>query len=279
MTRRAFVIGHPIAHSRSPMLHGYWLRRYRIDATYERRDVSPSQLADFVAEFRREGWAGCNVTVPHKTAIVPHLDRLDETAVAVGAVNTLWWEAGELVGGNTDASGFLANLDERVPGWDRRAGHAVLLGAGGAARAAIVGLRQRGFSVAIFNRSRDTAAALAAHFGEGVAARDLPELAAALAGADLLINATSLGMSGQPALVLDLASLPDHAIVHDVVYAPLETALLRAAAARGLRTVDGLGMLLHQATPGFRRWFATEPEVTAELRALLVADIRSKTPD
>ena len=278
MTRRAFVIGQPIAHSRSPMLHGYWLRRYRIDASYEPRDVAPARLADFVAEFRREGWVGCNVTVPHKAAIVRHLDLLDETAAAAGAVNTLWWEDGLLVGGNTDASGFLANLDDRAPGWDRRPGHAVLLGAGGAARAAIVGLRQRGFSVAIFNRSGDTAAALAAHFGAAVAAHDMTELAAALAGADLLVNATSLGMSGQPALALDLAALPAHAIVHDVVYAPLETALLRAAAARRLHTVDGLGMLLHQATPGFRRWFATAPEVTAELREMLAADIRARTP-
>lgn len=278
MTIRAFVMGHPIAHSRSPMLHGYWLRRYGIDGSYERLDIPPAEVDAFFAGFRAAGWAGGNVTVPNKTAVIPHVGRLDDAAQAMGAVNTLWYEGQTLVGGNTDAIGFLGNLDERAPGWDAKPGQAALLGAGGAARAAIFGLRQRGFRVGIYNRTRAKAEALAARFGAGVTAHGLEELAAALPTIDLLVNATSLGMTGQPANTLDLAALPAHAIVHDVVYAPLETGLLRAAAVRGLRTVDGLGMLLHQAVAGFRHWFGVTPEVTAELRAILEADIRAKTP-
>lgn len=276
MTRRAFVIGHPIAHSRSPMLHSYWLARHGIDATYERRDVTPPELGDFIAEFRAAGFIGCNVTVPHKTAIIAHLDRLDAEAEAIGAVNTLWWEGCQLVGGNTDVPGFLANLDERAPGWDRPGALAVVLGAGGAARAAIVALCQRGVRVGVANRTRAGAAALAKRFGAGVADHAWAELPALLEGADLLVNATSLGMNGQPPLDLDLAPLPAHGVVHDVVYTPLETRLLAAAAARGLRAVDGLGMLLHQAAPAFARWFATTPEVTAELRAMLTRDIQGR---
>lgn len=276
MTRRAFVIGHPIAHSRSPMLHGYWLAQHGIDATYERRDVAPAALGSFIAEFRVAGFVGCNVTVPHKTAIVAHLDRLDPAAEAIGAVNTLWWEGEALVGGNTDVPGFLANLDEQVPGWDQPGARAVMLGAGGAARAAIVALRQRGLRVAVVNRSRAGAAVLAQRFGTGVADHAWEDLPALLPGADLLVNATSLGMKGQPPLDLDLALLPTHGIVHDVVYIPLQTRLLADAAALGLRTVDGLGMLLHQAAPAFARWFATAPEVTAELRALLTRDIAGR---
>lgn len=278
MSVRAFVIGHPIAHSRSPMLHGYWLKRYGIDGSYQRLDIPPAELDGFFAGLRAAGWAGGNVTVPHKTAVISHVGRLDAAATAIGAVNTLWYEGGTLVGGNTDAIGFIGNLDERAAGWGARGGRAVLLGAGGAARAAIHGLRERGFSVGVFNRTRAKAEALAALFGTGVVAHGLDELADWLPATDLLVNATSLGMTGQPPNALDLAALPAHAVVHDVVYAPLETGLLRAAAARGLRTVDGLGMLLHQAVAGFAHWFGTEPEVTAELRAMLEADIRATTP-
>ncbi len=278
MTIRAFVMGHPVAHSRSPMLHGYWLKRYGIDGSYERLDIPPAELDRFFQDFRAAGWAGGNVTVPHKTAVIPHVGRLDPAAEAMGAVNTLWYEGETLVGGNTDAIGFIGNLDECAPGWDARGGHAALLGAGGAARAAIHGLRQRGFTVGVFNRTLARAEALATRFGPGVSAHSIGELPAALAATDLLVNATSLGMTGQPANELDLAALPAHAIVYDVVYVPLETGLLRAAAARGLRTVDGLGMLLHQAVAGFTHWFGAVPEVTAELRAILEADIRAKTP-
>lgn len=275
---RAFVMGHPISHSRSPMLHGYWLKHYGIPGSYERLDIPPAEIPAFFAGFRAAGWAGGNVTVPHKTAVIPFLGRIDEAARAMGAVNTLWWEGETLVGGNTDAIGFMANLDDRAPGWDSGASRAVILGAGGAARAAIHGLLGRGLSVALCNRSIDKAAALAAHFGRGVSAHGTAALPGLLAEADLLVNATSLGMVGQPAQDVDLAALKPGAVVYDVVYVPLETGLLKVAQARGHRTVDGLGMLLHQAVEGFRHWFGMTPTVTEELRQILVDDIRAKTP-
>lgn len=274
---RAFVMGHPIAHSRSPMLHGYWLERYGIAGSYEPIDVAPEALAAFFARFCETGWVGGNVTVPHKLAVVRYLDRIDDAATALGAVNTIWWQDGELVGGNTDCTGFLGNLDELAPGWDRDAGNAVILGAGGAARAAAYGLRQRGLSVALCNRTATKAEELAAHFG-GMSGHGMDALPGLLRDADLLVNTTSLGMLGKPPLEIDLAPLKPGAVVYDVVYVPLETGLLKAAKAKGHPTVDGLGMLLHQAVDGFRHWFGTTPEVTAELRALLIDDIRAKTP-
>ncbi len=274
---RAFVMGHPIAHSRSPMLHGYWLERYGIAGSYERVDVAPEALAAFFASFRETGWVGGNVTVPHKLAVIQYLDRIDGAATALGAVNTIWWEDGKLVGGNTDWTGFLGNLDELAPGWDRDAGKALILGAGGAARAAAYGLKERGLSVALCNRTAAKAEELATHFG-GMSGHGMDALPGLMREADLLVNTTSLGMLGKPPLEIDLAPLKPGAVVYDVVYVPLETGLLKAAKAKGHRTVDGLGMLLHQAVEGFRHWFGTTPEVTAELRALLIDDIRAKTP-
>lgn len=275
---RAFVMGHPIAHSRSPMLHGYWLKRYGIAGSYERVDVPPDGLATFFDTFDEQGWVGGNVTVPHKTAVIPYLGRIDDAAEAMGAVNTIWREEDALVGGNTDSLGFMGNLDELVPGWDSTARRAVILGAGGATRAAAYGLKTRGLDVALCNRTVAKAEALAAHFGDGVSAHGLDDLDKLMRDADVLVNATSLGMVGQPPLEIDLAPLKSDAIVYDVVYVPLETALLKAAKARGLRTVDGLGMLLHQAVVGFSHWFGRTPEVTEELRTLLADDIRAKTP-
>jgi len=277
-SRRAFVMGHPVAHSRSPMLHGYWLERYGIEGSYERVDVAPDGLKDFFDTYREVGWLGGNVTVPHKIAVIPFLDRTEEAVEAMGAVNTLWWEDDMLVGGNTDYIGFLGNIDELVPGWDRDARRATVLGAGGAARAAIYGLRGRGLEVSLCNRTIARAEALATHFGDGVSAHGLDALPGLLSQSDLLVNTTSLGMVGQPPLDIDLAPLKADAIVYDVVYVPLETVILKAAKARGHRTVDGLGMLLHQAVEGFSHWFGRRPEVTAELRTLLSDDIRAKTP-
>ena len=196
----------------------------------------------------------------------------------MGAVNTLWWEDDALIGGNTDYIGFLGNIDEMVPGWDRGARRATVLGAGGAARAATYGLCGRGLEVALCNRTVAKAEALATHFGAGVSAHGLDALPGLLEGCDLLVNTTSLGMVGQPPLDIDLGPLKADAIVYDVIYVPLETAMLKAAKARGHRTVDGLGMLLHQAVEGFNHWFGLRPEVTGELRSLLVDDIRAKTP-
>lgn len=272
---RAFVIGHPIAHSRSPLLHGFWLRSLGLAGSYERVDVAPANLTGFVRSLADAGWVGGNVTIPHKTAVMALVDDLDVDAEAIGAVNTLWLEGGRLVGGNTDAIGFVANLDEEAPGWDDGAGRrAVVLGAGGAARAVLHGLRRRGFEVVVANRTEASAVALAARFrGEAVA---WDRLSARLAMADVVVNTTSLGMAGQPPLRLDLSALHDQAVVCDIVYVPLETALLQSARARGLRAVGGLGMLLHQAVPGFARWFGVTPTVTPALREVLSADVRAR---
>ena len=274
---RAFVLGHPVAHSRSPMVHGHWLEALGRPGRYDLRDVPPDGLPAFFAGLREGGYVGGNVTVPHKRAVLDYVARLDPAAGAIGAVNTLWFENGALVGSNTDAAGFLANLDDRAPGWDA-VGTAVVLGAGGGARAAVYGLLQRGLLVHVVNRSREQAAALATHFGAGVTAHGTDALPDLLAQAGLLVNTTPLGMVGKPQLPIDLGPLPAGAVVCDIVYVPLETALLRAARERGLRPVDGLGMLLHQAVPGFAHWFGAVPTVTPALRALVEADIRANTP-
>ena len=267
------------------MLHGHWLRSLGVAGAYDAHDVSPEGLAAFFDGLRERGYVGGNVTVPHKVAVTPFLSRIDGDARAIGAVNTIWTENGAWVGGNTDAAGFLANLDELAPSWDARVGRAgarkpppkeaVVLGAGGAARAIIYALLSRGLKIRVANRTFARAEVLAATFGARVTAHDPGQLPGLLAGTDLLVNTTSLGMHGKPPLDIDLAPLPAHAVVHDIVYVPLETALLRAARARGLRAVDGLGMLLHQAVPGFARWFGITPSVTPELRALIEADIRA----
>ena len=272
---RAFVIGHPIAHSRSPLLHGFWLNSLGLPGSYERVDVTPDGLADFVGRLRAGAFAGGNVTVPHKTAMLPLIDRLGPAAHAIGAANTLWMEGDTLCADNTDASGFIANLDDEAPDWSAGTCRAVVLGAGGAARAVVHGLLGRGCAVAVANRTAAAAEALALHAGcEAIPWAALPE---ALSRADLLVNTTVLGMAGQPPLVLDLEPLPGRAVVCDIVYVPLETALLRQARARGNRVVGGLGMLLHQAVPGFERWFGMRPTVTAALRAILEADLRGRS--
>lgn len=273
ITQRAFVMGHPIAHSRSPMLHGYWFRQLGVDGSYERLDISPDKLAGFFANFKEAGWIGGNVTVPHKSAVIPYLDRIDANAQAMGAVNTIFWQDGELVGGNADGIGFMGNLDELAPGWDANALNAVVIGAGGAARAAVHGLKGRGLAISLCNRTLPHAEALAAHFGGDVSAHGLDALPGEMKKADLLVNATSLGMVGQPPLEIDLGNLKPAATVCDVVYVPLETALLSQAKARGHRTVSGLGMLLHQGVFGFRKWFGQIPTVSAELRKLITDDI------
>jgi shikimate dehydrogenase len=275
---RAFVCGHPIKHSRSPKIHGYWLERYGIPGSYVAVDVVPEDFSDFAASVRAGAYAGGNVTIPHKEAAFKAVDRRDEAASAIGAVNTLWVEDGLLHGSNTDAYGFAANLDERAPGWANGGGAAVVLGAGGAARAVLFALKQRGFSeIRLVNRTVERAVALAREFGPAVSAHPLYNVNDRLSDASLLVNTTSAGMHGQPELELDLTRLPADALVTDIVYVPLETPLLAAARRAGLKTVDGLGMLLHQAVPGFERWFGRRPEVTTELRDLIVADLEPVT--
>jgi shikimate dehydrogenase len=269
----AFVCGHPIAHSRSPMIHSYWLRKYGLAGTYRAIDVDPSDFADFLRSLPESGFAGGNVTIPHKEAAFIGVAYRDEAAELTGAVNTLWLEAGKLHGGNTDVLGFAGNLDELAPEW-RKAGRAVVLGAGGAARAVVCALRDAGIAdIRIANRTPARAVELKGRFGNGITASGLDALPEILGGAGLLVNTTPLGMHGDGKLPADPALLPDGAIVADIVYVPLQTPLLAAAARRGLKTVDGLGMLLHQAAPGFEKWFGVMPEVTAELRDLIVADI------
>jgi len=262
------------------MLHGHWLKTLGIPGSYERVDVPLESVEAFFQSFHAQGFVGCNVTAPDKEAVLRAVTRLEPQAAMIGAVNTIWTENGSLVGGNTDVHGFIANLDDRAPGWDATAKAALLLGAGGATRAAIVALRARGLSVTLANRTRANAEALATHFntlpGPKINVTDWSALPDALAKTDLLVNATVLGMLGKPPLDIDLAPLPATAIVTDIVYVPLETPLLRQARSRGLRTVDGLGMLLHQAVPGFARWFGVTPKVTPELRHLLEQDIQPK---
>ncbi len=273
--KQAFVVGHPIAHSRSPMIHGYWLNKYGIEGSYEAVDVEPSNLAVFLDHMKSGEFVGGNVTIPHKESAFDAVARRDSAAEAIGAVNTLWMEAGELVGGNTDAYGFAASLDAGAAQW-RGAGSALVLGAGGAARAILHALREAGIGkIIVANRNADRAGELALAF-PGVKPAALDAAQSLLARTDILINTTSLGMNGQPPLNLDLEALGDDAIVTDIVYAPLETPLLKRAKKRGLASVDGLGMLLHQAVPGFERWFGVRPDVSPQLRALIVADIEGR---
>lgn len=276
---KAFVTGHPIAHSRSPKIHNYWLKHYGLDGSYQAIDVAPADFAAFLACFEVAGFRGGNVTIPHKEAAFELVGRRDEAAEQIGAVNTLWLEDGVVCGGNTDAHGFAANLDEHAPGWDRR-GAAVVLGAGGAARAVVHALKTRGVGdIRLVNRTMARAKELAHRFGVGVSAHEVEAVEALMADAGLLVNTTSLGMQGHEGqgLPADPSRLPAHAIVTDIVYVPLETPLLAAARQCGLATVDGLGMLLHQAAPGFERWFGVRPQVMSALRELIVADLGGKT--
>jgi shikimate dehydrogenase len=272
--RRACVIGWPVAHSRSPMIHGFWLARYGIDGSYERAAVEPDQLEGFVHGLAGHGFVGGNVTLPYKEKAIALCAEASETARRLGAVNTLWLEDGRLLGDNTDGEGFLGALDQDAPGWDARSAPAVVIGAGGAARAVVDALLVRGAErIVVVNRTRARAEDIAARTGGRVACADWDARADVLGGAGLLVNTTSLGMVGQPPLEIDLAALPARAVVCDIVYVPLETELLRRARECGLRSVSGVGMLLHQAVPGFRRWFGVTPVVTPDLRRRVEADI------
>jgi shikimate dehydrogenase len=271
--RAACVIGWPVTHSRSPLIHNYWIKQLGLDAEYRREAVPPEQFADFVGHLTEKGYVGANVTVPHKEAALA-LAEPDERATAVGAANTLWLDDGTLRATNTDVEGFAANLDATVSTWDRGLGTALVLGAGGAARAVVFALMGRGIErIVLANRSFERAVALREKFGKPVEPIEWRALTGRLHDCELLVNTTSLGMTGQPPLYIDLQHLIPSAVVADIVYAPLDTPLLRAAKARGLRTVDGLGMLLHQAVGGFERWFGVRPQVTGELRALVEADL------
>ena len=271
--RAACIIAWPVGHSRSPLIHRYWLKRYGIDGAYRMEAVPPERFAQFVLNLEANGYVGANVSLPHKEAALA-LAAADARARAIGAANTLWLENGVLKCTNTDAEGFIANLDASAPGWDRHAGSAVVLGAGGSARAVVYGLIERGIRrIYVVNRTPERAEALRQLFGPAVAPAGWSDVGRLLADAGLLVNTTSLGMVGQPPLQIDLAPLPAGSLVVDNIYVPLETEFLSAARRRNLRTVDGLGMLLHQAVRGFELWFGVRPEVTPELRSLVEADL------
>ena len=275
--KRACVIGWPVTHSRSPLIHGYWLQRYGIDGSYVRRPVEPGDAADFLRTLRDQGFAGCNVTLPHKEAAFAAASETRPAARAAGAANTLWFEGDKLVADNTDSAGFMNSLRTAGPGLRLSGATVSVLGAGGAGRGIVFALLERGVGeVRIFNRTRERADSLAATFGAKVKAYDWVERADRSRDAALLVNTTSLGMKNSAPLEMDVSALAPQCVVADIVYVPLETPLLAAARARNLKTVDGLGMLLHQAVPGFERWFGKKPQVTPELRQMIVADIVAK---
>ncbi|MGD1880410.1 MAG: shikimate dehydrogenase [Kiloniellaceae bacterium] len=268
--RVAGLIGWPVSHSRSPRLHGYWLAEHGIDGAYVPLPVAPENIAVAVRGLAAAGLAGVNVTIPHKQAVLALCDRVDDIARRIGAVNLLIFKDGQIVGSNTDAFGFMANLAAGAPAGTAAAAPAVRLGAGGGARAVAAGLLDAGVpEVRLTNRSRERAEQLAQEIGGPITVVPWNERAAALDGAGLLVNSTSLGMTGQPALDLSLDALAVGAVVCDLVYSPLETALLAAARAKGCIGVDGLGMLLHQARPCFTAWFGPDPQVTPALRAFV----------
>ncbi|MGC1695478.1 MAG: shikimate dehydrogenase [Pseudolabrys sp.] len=269
------IMAWPAGHSRSPLIHNYWIKQHKLNAEYRREAVPPEKFKEFITHLREHGYVGGNVTVPHKETALA-LSLPDERAKAVGAANCLWYEGDMLRSTNTDVEGFLGNLDVVAPGWDRGLETAMVLGAGGGARAVIFGLVQRNVGrIYVINRTRARADVLKKKFGARVHVAGWEETTGLLGGAGLLVNTTTLGMVGQPPLEINLRC-PASLVVADLVYAPLETGLLKLARARGLRAADGLGMLLHQAVRGFERWFGVRPQVTPALRALIEADLLKK---
>lgn len=276
----AFVTGWPIEQSLSPIIHRYWLREHGLKGDYVKHGCPPAKLTDFLLSLPAHGYVGGNVTIPHKEAAFQLVDEKTETAESLGAVNTVWLKDGKLWGDNTDGYGFLENLDQNAQGWDaadRLQRGALVFGAGGAARAIIYSLKQRGFeSIYIANRTLERAEKLAHEFGKPCAGIAIDKIASEHKNAGFLVNTTSLGM-GDGLSPLDLSSFQANTVVNDIVYKPLVTPLLEQAKTLGMETVDGLGMLMHQAVPGFERWFGVRPRVTPELKNLLLDHMAQNT--
>jgi shikimate dehydrogenase len=271
----AFVTGYPIKHSRSPLIHGHWLRTLNIPGSYRAHEVRQEDFHAFLRSLKEggSGFVGGNVTIPHKEMAFKLADRPDELSQELGASNTLWLAEGLLHATNTDGLGFTANLDQRHPGWDH-SNRAVILGAGGASRAIIQAVRDRGFKeIHVVNRTVERAQELADRFGDRVKAHPMPALSEVMRNAGLFVNTTSLGMDGEAVPTIDFSPLASNAVVTDIVYVPLRTPLLAQAGEQGFATVDGLGMLLHQAVPGFEKWFGKRPVVDETVRNLIIADM------
>lgn len=271
----AFVVGYPIKHSRSPLIHGYWLKQLGLKGSYRAEAVTPDAFADFMLALKegRSGFAGGNVTIPYKEQAFALAGRPDDLSAELGASNTLWLDDGQIYATNTDGHGFTANLDERAPGWDQ-CSTAVILGAGGASRAVIQAVRDRGVkTIHVVNRTTARAQELADRFGPAVLAQPMEALREVMVDAGLFINTTSLGMDGAEVPEIDFTVMTGGSIVTDIVYVPLKTPILAQAEMQGFVTVDGLGMLLHQAAPGFEKWFGKRPVVDAALRQIIIDDM------
>ena len=274
--KHACVVGWPIKHSRSPLIHGHWLKKYNIDGDYTTAPVEPQDLSEFLSTLQQRGYVGCNVTVPHKEAAFAVVKIKHASATAIGAANTIWLENGKLACANTDTYGFMTNLSQTAPEWQQHSGPIIVLGAGGSARAVVYGFLQANRrDIRIFNRTIDRAHELVEHFGASVSAHPWEARNDQTENAAVIVNTTTLGMNGMGDLGMDFASVDQPCVAVDLVYVPMQTQFLQAAQAHGLKTVGGLGMLLHQAVPGFEKWFGVRPEVTDDLVRLITRDIES----
>lgn len=275
--KKACVIGWPIAHSRSPLIHSYWLRKYGINGEYTRLPVEPAHLREFVTSLESQGFAGCNVTIPHKETVFQLITPADDLTRKLGIANTLFVRDRQVFGTSTDGEGFLTNL-AAATGYETRQAPAFVVGAGGAATAIVGALVEAGTPrIYVANRTLERAEQLRRQFGKQVEPIEMARAEQTMRDCMLLVNTTSLGMTGQGEFALSLKNLPEEAVVYDIVYVPLDTKLLQQAKARGNRTAGGLGMLLHQAVGGFELWFGTKPEVTQELYDLVAADVSGAT--
>lgn len=271
------VIGWPIKHSRSPLIHGFWLQELGLSGSYTKHEVRPEALEDFLRNLSENGFVGCNVTLPHKERVFEIADEKDASACAVSAANTVWLESGKLCVSNTDTEGFMAHLAQSAPDWNKTDAPVLILGAGGAARAIVYGFAAAGVSeIWIANRTKEKSETIAADFakpGTTLKAINWEDRQSACMNASVIVNTTSIGMNDDGQIGLDLTRQRNQTTVADIVYAPLETGLLRDARQAGHVAVDGLGMLLHQAVPGFQKWFGVRPKVTSDLRDIIVADL------